>query len=110
MDKCRLTDDAFDKAYQSRDKKYQNLGIDGYLLKLSKKQSQIEKDTEKLKSVISSYGRTVIPLSWDKTGSRWNGRYKGIDDILLTPDAPQALFNFLYYKKNCMIQARPKTA
>lgn len=61
-----------------------------------KKQKQIETDEKKFVDAVTATGRKVIPLHWDRDASgNWRGNFKGLDDMLLNENAPDALLKFL---------------
>lgn len=90
MDKIPMTREAEDDFIKKSSKP-----VDICLADLRKKQSQIAKDTRKLHETIRSHGLNVYPLTWDVKKGKWNGKFKGIDDLLLKRGAPEALYTFL---------------
>lgn len=106
MDKEQMCPEAVREAYDSRDAEDADMSIDAFTVHLKKKQEGIKKDQKKILSVLDGNCRKVISAHWDTVkGSGvngkpyiWNGRYKGIDDMLLVKGMPDVFIKWMQVK------------
>lgn len=111
MDRKHLTAEATHKAYEKRDEKYKDYNYTDYSLHLRDKADDIEDMEKALEKLVKSTGHFVTSVSWDvssKNRSLWNGKIKGIDDLLngLSEEGKESFYNFLKKKaSDCLLLA-----